>query len=373
MKILVVPTTDWLGHPVPNRLNFVFDRLAKKHEIDVCEFKIFNKPIRETNCKLIEMDKDSDRRRGVKSYYLKRSLSHWKKIAEISGGYDVIISSNIIPSSILNVLSTPFIIDYLDHLPESASAYYHPPLDHLVHLTADHLMDLQIKKAKGLITTTSRFKDFLQDKTESPIEVVHNGVDCSLLYPVKDKSIKEEYRLTRPVIGYVGSLEKWIDLEHIISMFPWIIDRYKKATLFIVGPSLHTNYVEDLKGLIEDHDIQNNVVFSGGISYENLAPYISAMDVGLNPRKPWAMNEYTMGSKVLNYLACGVPVLTTNMPVVNELFSKDDGVFPYENDEEFMGELHRALSLKVDPSRVEKFDWNRIASDYERAIYHTLE
>lgn len=78
MRILVIPTTDWLGHPVPNRLNFIFDRLSKKHEVDVCEFKIFSKPIRGTNCNLIKMDRDTDRRRNVKQYYLRRSLSHWK-------------------------------------------------------------------------------------------------------------------------------------------------------------------------------------------------------------------------------------------------------------------------------------------------------
>ncbi len=373
MKILVIPTTDWLGHPVPNRLNFIFDRLSKKHEVDVCEFKIFSKPIRGTNCNLIKMDRDTDRRRNVKQYYLRRSLSHWKRIADISGKYDAIISANIIPSSILNTLDTPFIIDYLDHLPESASAYYHPPLDRLVHMTAGHLMDLQIERAKGLITTTSRFKQYLQDKTDSTIEVVHNGVDCSLLHPADDASIAERYDLTRPVIGYVGSLEKWIDLEHIISLFPRIKDRYKNATLFIVGPSLHTNYIEHLKELIGKNDIQKNVVFSGGVSYENLAPYISAMDVGLNPRKPLAMNEFTMGSKVLNYLACGVPVLTTNMPVISELFSMVDGVLSYHTDEEFMGELHRSLSLDIEPSCVKRFDWNHIASDYERAIYHILE
>ena len=28
MKVLVIPTTDWIRHPVPNRLNFIFDILA---------------------------------------------------------------------------------------------------------------------------------------------------------------------------------------------------------------------------------------------------------------------------------------------------------------------------------------------------------
>ena len=38
MKILVIPTTDWIRHPVPNRLNFIFDILAEEHDVYVLHF-----------------------------------------------------------------------------------------------------------------------------------------------------------------------------------------------------------------------------------------------------------------------------------------------------------------------------------------------
>ena len=59
MKILVIPTTDWIRHPVPNRLNFIFDTLAEKHEVYVLHFSLKKFSLleaRETRCTLLPAD-----------------------------------------------------------------------------------------------------------------------------------------------------------------------------------------------------------------------------------------------------------------------------------------------------------------------------
>lgn len=371
MNILVIPTTDWTGHPVPNRLNFILDRLSDRHKIDVCHFKIFEENIRETNCNLIEMDKKIDG--DISSYYVYNSLSHLKKISEISEEYDLIISSNIIPGFWANFNDTPVLIDYLDYFPESASSYYNPPLKTLVKHTAGYITDFNLKNAEGIITPTKKFKNFLKKKIDKKIYVIPNGIDTDIIHPSDPSNIEDVYSLKHPVLGYAGSLEKWIDLESIIELMPSLIDRYPRIKLLIVGPGLHTNYGSRLKKLAEEKKVDDRVVFTGGVKYQNLAPYISAMDVGLNPRKEIAMNKLTFGSKVLNYLGCGVPVLSKNMPTVERLFGKDKGVYTYSNDEEFLGELVLALNKKVNPDWIKKFDWDKIAEMYEKAIYDVLK
>lgn len=57
MNILVIPTTDWIRHPVPNRLNFIFDTLAEEHEVYVLHFglkRFSDLPERETKCQLLK-------------------------------------------------------------------------------------------------------------------------------------------------------------------------------------------------------------------------------------------------------------------------------------------------------------------------------
>jgi len=371
MKILVIPTTDWTGHPVPNRLNFIFDRLADNHEIDVCHFNIFEDIIRETKCNLVKMDKKSDG--DIGSYYLQNSLNHLKKISDIAYRYDVIISSNILPGFWANFNDTPVIIDYLDLFPQSASSYYKPPMNALVKYTSGGITNLNIKNASAVITPTKKFKEYLREKTGKKIYVVPNGIDTSVIQPTDPTKIEEKYSLKHPVLGYAGSLEKWIDLESVIELMPSLIDRYPRIKLLIVGPGLHTDYASRLKKLAEQKRVSDRVIFTGGVKYSELGPYISAMDVGLNHRKSIAMNQLTFGSKVLNYLGCGVPVLSKNMPTVERIFGRKRGVFSYKNDEEFLGELVLALNKKVNPTWVSKFDWDRIAKKYEKAIQDVLK
>ncbi len=372
MKILVIPTTDWTGHPVPNRLNFIFDRLAKKHDVDVCHFKLFGEKRRDTDCDLIPMDKGavgSD----VQTYYLSNFTRYGKKLADIAGDYDCIVSSNIIPGAIASIQDTHVILDYLDHFPQSASMYYDGPLSLISKTAASWITDFNLKKADGIITTTEIFKKMLSKRTDVPIRVVENGVDTDKIKRVNPEYIEKRFGLKHPVIGYVGSLERWIDLESVIKLMPTILKRYKNTQLFIVGSSLHTDFSNHLKDVAEDIGVEKNIIFTGLVSYEHLARYISAIDVGINPREPLMMNSLTMGSKVLNYLACGVPVLNKNMPAVEELFGPEDGVFGYRNDDEFMGELHKALAHEVDSSVVKKFDWDELAEKYEKTIYGFLE
>ncbi len=370
MKILVIPTTDWIGHPVPNRLNFVFDRLAKKHEVHVCHFKMFQEKRRETRCELIEMDVRVNT--DISSYYMKNFLKHASRISDMSPDYDVIISANIIPSFVASLQDTPLLIDYLDHLPESAASYYKTPLNKFAKKIVEGLTTSNIKKAHGLITPTKRFKDHLESKTNKKIIVVPNGLDLDKIGPTDPENIREKLSLGRPVLGYVGSLERWIDLENIIEMMPFVKKRFPDASLLIVGPGLHTDYSEKLKALSKKVGIEEDIVFTGRVDYQRLSPYISVMDVGLNPRKPLKMNTLTMGSKVLTYLACGVPVLSKNMPETEERFRKK-GVYRYRSQKEFLTELSKCLTESIDPSVVSSYDWDNISKKYEKAIYELLE
>ncbi|MEF8874083.1 MAG: glycosyltransferase [Candidatus Thermoplasmatota archaeon] len=374
MKLLVIPTTDWIGHPVPNRLNFIFDRLAEKHEVDVCHFKLFKKKRRDTRCNLVEMDSDTES--DISGYYLKNFRKHAVEIAKISPEYDAIISTNILPSFAASLQDPPIVVDYLDHLPQSAASYYKNPLDELARRAVKGLTFFNIKKAHGLITPTTRFKEYLQKITDKEIRVIPNGLDLEKIGPVDsgevEKKVRNPYSLGHPILGYVGSLEGWIDLENIISLMPLVKKRYPEASLLIVGPGLHTDYADHLKDLSEGLGLHDDVVFTGRVDYDELSPYISAMDVGLNPRKPLKMNTLTMGSKVLTYLACGVPVLSKNMPEAEERF-KDEGVYSYSSEREFLSKLAESLTGSIDPAVVDSYGWDSLSKKYEKALTELLD
>lgn len=370
MKILVIPTTDWVRHPVPNRLNFIFDALAERHEVYVLHFKLkrFKElEARETKCQLIdagwfEADDPS-------SYYLMNSLPHLQKIREIvrDKKIDVILSTNILPSFLANFAGVPVVFDYLDHLEESASIYYPgSAFGKLVKAGVSRITRYNLRHARSVITVTEELAQFLKGLGVKDITVIPNGVDTRVLRPIPADEAKRALGLKGQVIGYVGSLEHWVDLETVVEALPGL-----DVTLLVVGPGLFTDYGDLIKKMAADLEVSDKVRFTGAVKYSELSRYISAMDIGLNPLKKMKKNEYAAGGKVFNYLACGRPVLSSRMISLERLLG--DEIYYYDDAESFASQAKTILGTRKNENVLrlvaEKYDWRKLAEAYEEVLW----
>jgi glycosyltransferase involved in cell wall biosynthesis len=369
MKILVIPTTDWIRHPVPNRLNFIFDTLAEEHDVYVLHFglkRFRNLEARMTKCRLVDaswiaIDDPS-------LYYLLNFPYHLWKIRNTARtlDIDVILSTNILPSFAANFAGVPVVFDYLDHLEESASIYYPgSALGEIVKHVVSLITRYNLRHARSVITVTQELSEFLQELGVKDITVIPNGVDTAVLKPMPMEAAKESLGLSGPVLGYVGSLEHWVDLEMVVQAMPGL-----DVTLLVVGPGLFTDYGSTIKKMAEDLGVADRVIFTGAVKYAELSRYISAMDIGLNPLKMMKKNEYAAGGKVFNYLACGRPVLSSRMVALERLLG--DEIYYYDDVESFVMQAKNVLAAEVDEDRyrsmAEKYDWREIAGSYEKVL-----
>lgn len=366
MKILVIPTTDWIRHPVPNRLNFIFDILAEENEVYVLHFglkRFRNLEPRATKCTLVAADWMAAKDPSL--YYLLNFPYHLWKIRETvkSKGIDVVLSTNILPSFAANFAGAPVVFDYLDHLEESASIYYPgSALGALVKRVVRFITRYNLRHARSVITVTNELSEFLQGLGVRDVTVIPNGVDTRVLRPVPKEEAKGALGLKGAVIGYVGSLEHWVDLETVVQALPEL----KGVTLLVVGPGLFTDYGNEIKSLAEGLGVADRIVFTGAVKYEELSRYISAMDIGLNPLKRMKKNEYAAGGKVFNYLACATPVLSSRMVSLERLLG--DEIYYYDDVESFKSQTKKILETGVEEERhralADRYDWRLLSKIY---------
>lgn len=369
MKILVIPTTDWIRHPVPNRLNFIFDILAEEHEVFVLHFdlkRFRDLPARGTKCTLVPMDFFSLKNPAL--HYLVNALWYLIGIRRFvrEREIDIILSANVLPSFCANFSGVPIVFDYLDHLEESASIYYSDSVSKtLIRSGVRFLTRFNLRHSSSVITVTDEFKDYLEKIGISNVNVIPNGVDTKQLVSVPEEEAKQIIGLSGTVIGYVGSLEHWVDLETVVSALPNL-----DVTLLIVGPGLFTDYGSMIKKMADTLNVGQKIIFTGMVPFHELGLYISAMDVGLNPLKKMEKNEMTIGGKIFNYLACGKPVLSSRMIALERLLGDD--LFYFDDRESFIAQVKRMQSLPTEEERYHalalRYDWRVLAKSYEDVL-----
>lgn len=374
MKILVIPSTDWVKAPVPNRLNFICDLIADSHEVFVLNYR-FNKfrdfDAMPTRCRLVNSGRF--RFNDLSLQYVLSAPFHLLSIRKLAkeNGIDIILSANIIPSFAANLVSVPIVFDYHDHLEESASIYYwNSPLKQIVQKSVQIITQYNLRHADAVITVTEEFKEYLTDLGLVNIHVIPNGVSSDVLTPMPMEQAKRRLGLDGTVLGYVGSLEYWVDLETVIEALPEL-----NATLLVVGPNNVTEYGSMIKKLAEERGVTDRLRFSDVVPYADLGHYISAMDVCLNPLKRMKKNDMTIGGKVFDYLSCGKPVLSSRMRALEHFFG--DALFYYDDTESFLRQVRLIEQSEINGPKYRsiavKSDWHDLAHQFQRILYDNVK
>jgi glycosyltransferase involved in cell wall biosynthesis len=139
--------------------------------------------------------------------------------------------------------------------------------------------------------------------------------------------------LARPVAGYVGVIDERVDFELVAGLAARLPD----WDIQMIGPVVK----------VESHElpVAPNLRYLGSRPYTELPMVMAGVDVAL---MPFALNEATRSispTKTLEYLAAGLPVVSTPVPDVVSAFSE---VVAVRRDADgFARSCREALSMDV--------------------------
>lgn len=193
-----------------------------------------------------------------------------------------------------------------------------------------------VRRADVIISNSQSFTADLRRYLKVPdskIRLVYEALDHTLFSPIGDKSSLDSelstLRIRRPFILFVSSLWPYKNAETLIDAFAIFVKRHPEYMLAIVGYAREESYLRKLAERTQKHGVAESVVFTGGLSHEKLARLYQTASVFVYP----SLYE-TFGLTILEAMACGCPVITSNVSAMPEI-ADDAAIFfdPRRSDE----------------------------------------
>lgn len=203
------------------------------------------------------------------------------------------------------VTTFPNAVDYMQSCDASLRIYY--CVDDFVHWPGVRSnlvsqMEDELLAGSDIVFGTSQYLcDVKKRKGVDPIFLPH-GVDVSH-FNTENHNRHRLSDILSPRIGFFGAISEWVDLE----LVSYIAQSHPDWSIVMIGG--HDTDVS----LLQAH---KNIFLPGSVPYSVLPDYAAGFDVGIIP---FFVNDLTQSVnpiKLLEYLACGLPIVSTDMPEV---------------------------------------------------------
>lgn len=248
---------------------------------------------------------------------------------------------------------------------------YHILMSRIIHkLTLPHI----VRHAAHLITNSNSTNDDLNriyPKSIGKSTPIHLGKN-KIFTPTYDNQVLAKYNIKTKYLLTVGTLEPRKNLTTLLNAFKKVQSEYENLKLVIVGGSGWKD-TEIAKRLIDMKE-KSNVIQLGYVELEDLPAIYTAAAIFIYP------SFYEgFGFPVLEAMACGTPVITTNTSSLPEITGDTALLINPNSDEDLTKKIFwllenpdKATTLaKRALTRSDKFNWKKTA-DQTMEVFQNL-
>jgi glycosyltransferase involved in cell wall biosynthesis len=174
--------------------------------------------------------------------------------------------------------------------------------------------------AKKILAYTSTM---IREADNAKVVLVDAGVDSGRFSPnsTLGQGVRRQLGIGERdlVVGYVGTFQTWHGLESLLDALEKLAREFPSLRALLVGP-----YFGPVREKARSMGLLGRCVFTGPVAYEDVAGYVNACQVMVapyDPRRSRIRSERGIGSplKVLEYMACGKPVVTSDLEPTNRI------------------------------------------------------
>ena len=242
----------------------------------------------------------------------------------------------------------------------------------------------------GIVKHSARKADYIITDSESTrsdairllsippdkIETIHLGYQ-DIFRPLDDPdlltTIRQKYHLPQKFILYAGALEPRKNVPMLLTVFEQLAQHQPELHLVLTGGTGWDN--QETLALMNSMHFKDRIIRLGHIDHTDLPAIFNLADVFVYP----SLYE-GFGLPPLEGMACGTPVITTNISSMPEVVG-NTGILVPPNDEgalfraiqQVLGDKHLRQRLQeAGPQRAANFTWKHTAEKtleiYQRVV-----
>lgn len=174
-----------------------------------------------------------------------------------------------------------------------------------------------IETADVIICQSDEMKNYIAAKyvcNTDKIIVYRCGYDTSSFYINKDWRRETRHNLkvkqNETLFVYSGGLHRWQKMEESLLVFKNYLKTNNDAKLLVLTGDQNT-----LKEMLNHSDFKELIpyIISFSVPFEQVSRYLNAADIAFLIRDNHPMNAVASPTKLAEYMACGLPIITSEV------------------------------------------------------------
>jgi glycosyltransferase involved in cell wall biosynthesis len=117
----------------------------------------------------------------------------------------------------------------------------------------------------------------------------------------------------KPVVLYLGGMERNRGTALMVTAFSRLLEKYPAARLLLVGHFMPPELEEEVRQDAVKWEIDSAVTITGRVPFEQIGEYLREVSVGWVSWQPVPKNEKNIPTKLFEYMAYGLPVVSSDL------------------------------------------------------------
>lgn len=174
-----------------------------------------------------------------------------------------------------------------------------------------------VRSSAGVVAVCKALEDIAREY--APDKEIVRLEDISFLDSCTSsgEQLRERYKLTGPIMLYVGNLEGYQGIDLLLESFQLALEQGAEGNVVIIGGTSQT--IESYKQKADELGIGSYTYFCGPRPVEQLGHYLEQADILLSPR----VQGNNTPMKLYSYMDSGRVVLATNLPTHTQVLTDE--------------------------------------------------